>query len=267
MNARRPSIIRRISPLCLLVGCVSVPFFSGCASLEALDHQATAPIAVGPDGLVIPHPESSMTLPRFLGVDTIARSTCRKTVLLGQIACEKASAVLPALEPKPLTLPLSHPANAASASPAVAAAHKMKAAKAAEAAKVKALGALAGEDCTTNPLVEEAVLAGLDDVSAKVRIAAIDVVIISRRGCDVGCGGCCSDPIRRKLTRMVFQQTGPCCWFEPDSKARRLARLALDACGGPLDPDACGCATDASGDQFPIESPPPELIQQILLTP
>ena len=166
-----------------------------------------------------------------------------------------------ALQPPPMSLPSSHPANAASPSPAVAGALKVKEAKVATAAKVKALGVLAGEDCSVNPHVEEAILAGLDDVSAEVRIAAIEAVIASRRGCDPGCGGCCSIPIRQKLTRMVFEKTGPCCWFEPSSKARRLARLALDACGGPVEPDACGCEIQTD---YPIEGPPPELIQQIL---
>ncbi|TWU56281.1 hypothetical protein [Rubripirellula reticaptiva] len=261
MNARRQTTARRFSPLSLLLGFASVPLVSGCASLDALDRQATTPIVVGADGLVVPQAESSMTLPRFLGIDNVARRAARKTILLAQLTREKAAVVVPALEPKPLSLPLSHPANAASPSPAVAGAHKVKKAKAVEAAKVKAMAVLAGEDCVTNPHVEEGILAALDDVSANVRIAAVEAVIASRRGCDPGCSGCCSDAIRRKLTRMVFEKTGPCCWFEPNSKARRLARLALDACGGPLDPASCGCVTET---EFPIETPPSELVLQIL---
>jgi hypothetical protein len=234
--------------------------------LDAVDRQATAPIFVDADGAVLPHPESPMTLPRFLGIDTIGRRAFRKTVLLGQITREKAASIVPALEPKPLSLPLSHPASAASPSPAVAAAHKVKKAKVVKAAKIKAMAVLAGEDCVANPYVEEGILAALDDVSADVRIAAVEAVIASRSGCDPGCSGCCSDPIRRKLTRMVFEKTGPCCWDEPSSKARRLARLALDACGGPLASDSCGCLPGTNPLDYPIETPSPEVIQQILST-
>ncbi len=245
----------------VVLACVGLLFSSGCTSLNVLDRQATTPVLIGPDGASVPPPPLPMTLPRFLGIDTVGRSCIRKTVLLGQITYEKAATVVPALQPPPMSLPSSHPANAASPSPAVAGALKAKEAKVAKAAKVKALGVLAGEDCSTNPHVEEGILAGLDDVSAEVRIAAIEAVIASRRGCDPGCGGCCSIAIRQKLTRMVFEKTGPCCWFEPNSKARRLARLALDGCGGPVEAATCDCEIQAD---YPIEAPSPEMIQQIL---
>lgn len=264
MDAQRLPIIHRMFSWKLLAILACVFGVPGCASLDVLDRQATAPIGVTPDGTVIPNADTRMTLPRFLGIDTIARRTIRKTVLLGKITCEKAAVIVPALEPPPLSLPSTHPANAASPSPAVANALKVKQAKMAEAAKVKAVAVLAGEDCSTNPHVEEGILAALDDVSPKVRVAAVEAVIASRRGCDPGCGGCCSDAIRRKLTRMVFERTGPNCWLEPNSKARRLARLALDACGGPLDPESCGCIGDVS--EIPIETPPLEFIDQVLLT-
>ncbi|MFG0267717.1 MAG: hypothetical protein ACF8AM_21590 [Rhodopirellula sp. JB055] len=264
MNARRSATngmtgATHAWSLLLASGCLVLA--SGCTSLNVLERQATTPVLISPDGVATPPAPVPMTLPRFLGIDTIGRRCLRKTVLLGQITYEKAATAVPALQPPPMSLPSSHPANAASPSPAVAGALKVKEAKVATAAKVKALEVLAGEDCSVNPHVEEGILAGLDDVSAEVRIAAIEAVIASRRGCDPGCGGCCSIPIRQKLTRMVFDKTGPCCWFEPSSKARRLARLALDACGGPVEPNACGC--DIQTD-YPIEGPPPELLQQIL---
>lgn len=197
-----------------------------------------------------------MTLPRFLGLDVVAR----RTVLVGKLAREKAATVVPALAPKPLALPVSDPANAESPSPAVANAHKVKKAKAAKAAKVKAVVALGLEDCVGDPLVEEGILAALDDPHAEVRIKAIEAIMRSRRGCDNCCnGGCCSVPIRQKLTTMVYEKTGPCCWLEPNSKARRLARLALDGCGGPLP------AVLPTVETMPAEFPPAEIISEVSL--
>tara|TARA_R110002049_G_scaffold4601_2_gene31747 strand:+ start:38063 stop:38839 length:777 start_codon:yes stop_codon:yes gene_type:complete len=240
----------------LMQGCLSIG--SGCASLAALDRQAGGHL---PHGVVESAHPVPMTLPRFLGLDVV----CRRTVLLGQVTREKAATFVPALEPKPLALPVSHPANADSPSPAVAAAHKTKKAKVAKAAKVKAVAVLAGEDCSTNPHVEEGILAALDDVEAEVRIAAIEAVIRSQKGCDIGCGGCCSDLIRKKLSKIALEKTGPCCWFEPNSKARRLARLAVDGCGGPLPYDDCQCG--GIDELIPIESPPIEIIEEIWSTP
>lgn len=230
---------------------------TGCASLTELEQASRRPPLIGADGNVVAQP---MTLPRFLGLDVCAR----RSVLFGQIVREKAAVVAPVLAPAPLTLPLSHPANADSPSPAVAAAHKVKKAKAAKAAKVKAVALLAGEDCSADPLVEEGLLAALDDASADVRIAALEAVLRSTRGCDVGCGGCCSVAIRAKLSWMVFEKTGPSCWAEPNSKARRLARLALDACGGPAPSLHCDCI---DGQDVPYETPPAEIVEQILLMP
>lgn len=244
--------LRRLSAVTLLT---LTSFGSGCASLAELDQASrmhSAGVAGG--GAATAEP---MTLPRFLGLDICAR----RTLLLGQVVRGKAATVLPVLAPQPLALPLSHPANADSPSPAVAAAHKVKKAKAAKAAKVKAVAVLAGQDCSVDPHVEEGLLAALDDAAAEVRVAAVNAVIRSTRGCGPGCGGCCSPAIRAKLTSMVFDQTGPNCWAEPDSKARRLARLALDACGGPIDPNDCGCSVVSD---IPLESPPADVLEQVL---
>lgn len=231
---------------------------AGCASLAELDRQAAPPVLINPDGTFAAVPHPPMTLPRFLGADVVVR----RSVLLGQVVREKAARVVPALEPKPLSLPLSHPANAESPSPTVAAAHQVKKEKVAAAAKVKAVGVIAGAGCTGNPHVEAGLLAALGDPAEAVRVAAVEAILASRRGCDVACTGCCSEAIRAKLTKMVFEQTGPCCYLEPSSKARRLARLALDQCGGPVDLAGCNCG-DENG--LPMETPPTEWIEQIML--
>jgi len=229
----------------------------GCAGLSPLDYPATGPVqgAVHGPAVVVPPPEP-MTLPRYLGLDVVVA----KTALLARCTREKAAAFVPALEPHPAALPLSHPANAHSASPAVANVHKLKKAKAENAVKVKAVAALASFDCASNPHVEEGLLASLDDAAPEVRIAAIEAVLQSTRSCGQGCGGCCSAAIRAKLTQMVFEKTGPCCWSEPDPKARRLARLALDACGGPVDTDVA-CACESNG--VPLETPSANILEQM----
>lgn len=142
----------------VLFACGCLVLASGCTSLNVLERQATTPVLIGPDGVATPPAPVPMTLPRFLGIDTIGRRCIRKTVLLGQITYEKAATAVPALQPPPMSLPSSHPANAASPSPAVAGALKAKEAKVATAAKVKALGVLAGEDCSVNPHVKKAFL-------------------------------------------------------------------------------------------------------------
>lgn len=247
----------RVCRLAATLALTTVSCVAGCASLAELD-QASRIHAAGVAGAEAR--AEPMTLPRYLGLDVCAR----RTMLFGQVVRGKAATVLPALAPQPLALPLSHPANADSPSPAVAAAHKVKKAKAAKVAKVKAVAVLAGQDCSVDPHVEEGLLAALDDAAADVRIAAVNAVIRSTRGCGPGCGGCCSPAIRAKLTSMVFDQTGPDCWSEPSSKARRLARLALDACGGPVDPNACGCQVVSD---VPLETPPADVLQQVLHGP
>lgn len=221
---------------------VATTGLSGCAGLSPLDYPHQE---IGVHPVVIPV-ERPMTLPRYLGLDKV----CHCTAVLARQTRERAAVFVPVLEPHAVALPLSHPDNALSPSPAVANVHKLKKAKAANAVKVKAVIALAKFDCASDPHVEEGLLASLDDASADVRVAAVQAVLGSTRSCGNGCGGCCSEPIRARLTRMVFEKDECGCWIEPNSKARRLARLTLDACGGPVDPGPC------CGDEFPLEFPP-----------
>jgi hypothetical protein len=200
----------------------------GCAGLSPLDYP---PEPVLPTGVANGAAAEPMTLPRFLGLDKV----CRRTSTFVRAQRERAAQFLPVLSPKPLAIPLSHPDNANSASPTIANVHKMKAKKAAAQVKVKAVAELASYGCAADPHVEEGLLAALCDADAAVREAAAEAVLASTRSCGNGCGGCCSEAIRARLTEMVFSREGPCCWTEPSSRARRLARLALDACGGPLE--------------------------------
>jgi hypothetical protein len=229
------SLWRQVGLVAVLVLC------GGCTGLSPLDYPP--PPTVAPAAVT----HEPMTLPRFLGLDKI----CRRTAVLARAKREHLAEFMPALAPKPMPIPLSHPDNADSPSPAVANVHKLQKKKAAAAVKVKAVAALAQFDCAADPLVEEGLLAALHDADADVREAAVEAVLRSTRGCRRECGGCCSPSIRARLTQMVFDKTDACCWVEPSPRARRLARLALDACGGPL-------ATDrsVSGTGKPREVPP-----------
>ncbi len=232
---------------------------AGCTGLVDLDRAVTHPpvpvVPVGhPAAVPVTPVAAPMTLPRFLGID----NCLRRLGLAGHLVRDKAATIVPALAPGTPVLPISHPANADSPSPVVANAHKLHKAKINQAAKFKAIATLADTDCAANPLVEEALLAALDDPSPEVRIAAIEAVRQSRRGCDVGCSGCCSAAIRVKLTHIVFDKRDGCCYCEPSSKARRLARLTLDDCGGPA-PDVSVWMEPA----VPTELPPPHIIEMM----
>lgn len=222
---------------------------SGCAGLSPLDYpKRDASVGIGPVGIV----ETPMTLPRYLGIDVV----CERTALLARHTREKVAVFLPVAEPKVIAVPLSHPDNAMSPSPTIANVHKLKQQQAENGVKVKAVGALAALGCAADPHVEEGILAALDDPCADVRIAGVEAVLKSTRGCRNECQGCCSELIRIKLTNMVFERSLSGCWTEPSPKARRLARLALDACGGPIDSSCNNCTTS----DLPLESPSPTVM-------
>lgn len=236
----------------------------GCVGLANLDQQLNGPVAHTPsvEGTTAPIiPPEPMTLPRFLGLDVVGR----RCHLAKSLVHEHVGHYVPLLKPVPLPVPLSHPSNAKHPSPAVAAAHHVQKAKADKVAKVAAVKVLAGESCHDNPHIEAGLLAALDDASPDVRIAAIEAVLRSTRGCEDGCGRCCSPAIVQKLSKIAYEKKEASCFVEPSSKARRLARLAIDACVGD-----CGCANCDDGHPIPEmlmvpnESPPPEIIEEIL---
>ncbi len=155
---------------------------------------------------------------------------------------------------------IGDPAKLQSPSPAVATAAAVQLAAADAPVKAAALAYLATLGCSSQPGTEEALLAGLDDVSPDVRAAAAQAVAASQKSpgslgcqCNCSCSGCCTPAIRAKLTHMAYEQDHTGCYCEPSSKVRRLCRLALAACGGP------------GGETFaePEELRPPASIQAI----
>ncbi len=253
---------RNTMKVCLACVCLCLTGMEGCA----LPGTPAAPIAAPglPAGVTpsvvavaVPTPPP-MTLPQFLGLDSLGRG-----VIVGtrQLRLKLASR-WPALQPSVSNPPraIGDPANLQSPSPAVATAAAAQQAAADAPAKAAALAYLATLGCRQQPGAEEAFLAGLDDVSAEVRAAAAQAVIDSQKtagslkcDCQCSCSGCCTQAIRMKLMHLAYEQATPGCYCEPDSKVRRLCRLALAACGK----SEVGVLAE------PEETPPPASIQAI----
>jgi len=186
---------------------------------------------------VVPPSTPPLTLPQYLGLDTLGRGVVGGVCL----ARLKIATHWPALQPKATHAPraIGDPANLQSPSPAVATAAAAQQAAAEAPAKVAALGYLAKLGCVQVPGSEEAFLAGLDDAAEEVRAAAAQAVAASQRKtgsvhceCSCACAGCCTPAIRAKLTQLAYEQYRPGCYLEPSPKVRRQCRLALAACSG-----------------------------------
>ncbi len=183
----------------------------------------------------------------------------------------------PEREPGNPILPLDSPANLASSSPAVQSAAKIKMDENQAQQKVKAINYLATIGCGgCYPEVEDAFLAALDDCTESVRYAA--VVALKEAGGNpcAYCShkSCCSPRIRNKLMEMT--QEGECldCPGEPSPRVRRVARLALFACGakglaavpdilpGDIEGPTLEIAPPPAGSEFFSETKPHSEIQQ-----
>jgi len=162
----------------------------------------------------------------------------------------KASHLIPALEPRPATaipMALGDPACLTSPSPAVAAAAEHQNAEAAAPAKIKAVAYLVSSAPCSDPKIEQAILAALDDASESVRIATLQALLEANTKCSesnchplktssacppcqTGCTGCCTPSIAQKIYQMAYELDDKGCPHEPSSKVRRLARLASQGC-------------------------------------
>jgi hypothetical protein len=199
---------------------------------------ATAPPpSVGTTGL--PNPgvgvtpaAAPMTLPRFLGVDSVTRSVHR-VVYRSRLRVANYLPILEPLPPSAAPVAVGDPCCLESPSPAVATAAAIQQAEAATPAKVNALGFLSTLDMCRNPQVEEAFLAAMDDPSENVRLAAIQGVINATENCGASCNscqGCCTPAIQQRLQRMAYDLDEKGCVCEPSPKVRRLARIAACRC-------------------------------------
>lgn len=219
----------------------------GCATTPT----AYQPIPTGP-----PAP-APITLWSFLGVDQL--------IVHHRIKHEQAMARLgqyfPDLEPGPPLLLNASPAAAASPSIAVQNAAHVLAIEQQTPQKIKAIKAVAEVGAAAYPQVEEALLAGMDDRSPKVRLAAVEAVLRTAGDpcdpCDIS--GNCTPAIRHRLWDLGYAVGPDGCPIEPSAPVRRIARLALEACGGPL-PVPCP-------PPVPLEQPAPEIIEESLDLP
>ena len=224
---------------------------SGCATMPQ-----PAPSGIALPGEAIHARPAQMTLPQFLGVHSVVTGCTH----LAYRARVRLTPILPMLEPRPVSPPLAlgHPANLSSPSPAVATAASIQQSEAEAPAKVNALAFLANYSCSQNPQVEESLLAGMDDLSPSVRAAAVQATIDGSHQClgqQCGsCRGCCTPAIRERLMKLAYQRDANGCYLEHDSHVRRLARLAVQSCGG---------TQHELPQETPLEFPPQEIIEQV----
>ncbi len=208
----------------------------------ALAGCATAPAAY-PPGVAGPPVHSPVTLWSFLGVDRL--------VVHHRLKHERNMAWLgqhfPDMEPKPPLMLNASPEAAASPSVAVHSAAHVLAAEQQAPQKIKAIEAVAQVGAAAYPQVEIALLAGMEDRSPKVRLATVEAILKTAGDrcdpCDVT--GNCTPTIRHRLWVLGYGVGEDGCPLECSAPVRRVARLALDACGGPL----------------PAECPPPQSLE------
>lgn len=186
---------------------------------------ATTIVAVAPPAGP-PHP----TLWQFLGADAV----CADLACKGECLLAIARQYFPALDGPPPPPPIDDPANLESPNPAVKAAAEVKGEEDAAPAKAQALEYLAKVGCGCYPDVQEALVAGLDDCTESVRFAAASALYKAAGHPCQTCrsSSCCGSIVREKLTQIAYETKDDGCYFEPSSRVRRMARLALDACGG-----------------------------------
>lgn len=223
--------------------------------------------AVPPPVPVTTVPATPMTLPRYLGLNTAwggVRNLAYRTRL-------RASHYIPALEPHPaaaIPMALGDPACMTSPSPAVAAAAEHQNAEATAPAKIKAVAYLVSAAPSSDPKIEEAILAALDDASESVRAATLQAILdandkccepncsLSKSNescstCCSTCGGFCTPAIAQKIYQIGYDFDEKGCPREPSARVRRLARLA-----------SLGCPPNNSNESIPLpeEMPPAEVI-------
>ncbi len=211
-----------------LVGCAQMPTagMSPSAPSSALAG-ATTIVAIAPPAA----PQAS--LPQFLGLTGL--SSCVGTGC--QRIRNRLGARFPGLEARPPMLALTDPANMKEdANPSVKAAAEAKAEQDQAPQKVKAINFLASLGCgKCYPDTEAALLAAMDDCNEPVRFASVSAIRKAAGGpCRTCCNGsCCSEKIVEKLRKIAYDFDNCGGPLEQSARVRRMARVALCACGSP----------------------------------
>jgi hypothetical protein len=218
-----------------ILGILLLAAASGCASMPAGGAAAAAPPTSATAGAttivaVAPPATPHMTLWQFLGADQV----CADLACKGECMLALLRQYFPALDGPPPPPPIDAPANLESPNPAVKAAAEVKGEEDAAPAKAQALEYLAKVGCGCYPDVQEALVSGLDDCTESVRFAAAQALYKAAGHPCQTCrsSSCCGSIVREKLTQIAYETKDDGCYFEPSSRVRRVARLALEACGG-----------------------------------
>lgn len=209
------------------------------------------------------------TLPEFLGIPQFGQAV----IGAGNQVCSRLRRMLgiegmfPELQAKPPILPITDPANMSEdAPPVVKAAAEAKQEEDQAAQKVQALRYLARIGCGgCYPNIEDALLSALDDCTEEVRYEAV-LALRGKSGTQCTyCKSdrCCSEKVRKKLEEIANKTDDKGCHVEPSGRVRRLARMALDACGGAPGPQAAPATpTEGPDGSLPISGPTPAGIAQ-----
>ncbi len=238
--------------LAITIGCASTP--------TAPPPQPTPPTSVqaGTTTVVAVAPAAQPcckkpTLPECLGLTGLGRGIAGAFHRLFSrlITGLDLTGRFPGLQPQDPLVPITDPANMApDAPPALQAAAAAKEEEDSAKQKIMALRYLATLGCGgCYEKVEEGLLSALDDCTEEVRFEAVSALrgksAYNCRFCKSS--RCCSDKIRRKLNEVAYDVDVNGCYKEPSARVRRVARLALAACCGPV---------YSEGETIPSEGPP-----------
>jgi len=235
--------------VCAASGCMSMPA-AGAGAAAAPPTSATA----GATTIVAVAPPASppCTIWQFLGADQFHADMAAKCACMLYIL----RPYLPVLDSPPPPPPIDDPANLESPNPAVKAAAEVKGEEDAAPAKAQALEYLASVGCGCYPDVQEALVSGLDDCTEMVRFAAASALYKAAGHPCQTCksSSCCGPLVREKLMQIAYETKDNACYFEPSARVRRMARLALEACGG-----ACPVPIPELPEEAPVprRAPPP----------
>jgi len=247
-------IHRNLRPL-LLATIVSI--LGGCAAVPQQAPAVPTPNAAQAGNttvVAVTTPAApKQTLPEFLGITALCKLAGGGISHLSS----RLGMMFPGLEPGPPLLAITDPANAGpNQPPAVQAAAEVKAEEEAAPQKVKALRFLAGVGCGgCYPDVEKSFLAALDDCTEVVRYEAVKALRSTAGNPCHFCrsDSCCSPTVLKKLSAIAYDMDSG-CYTEPSARVRRMARLAMNACGGPV-PIGNLAPEEGPAEELPAGSP------------
>ena len=176
---------------------------------------------------------------------------------------------MPGTERQPALKGLADPSNLESQNPAIKAAAQIKQEEDLPG-KDQSPKYLATVGCGCYPGVKEALMAGLDDCTERVRFQAAQSIAEAAATKCKNCSGtcCCDAEMGKKLSEVAYEKNDKCCFVEPSARARQAAAELRACCpGGPPpetvatpEPEATpippGETTTPQGEQTPTPATP-----------